>query len=363
VDDNDPIILWDGSNAGEVFFAKKGILASTMARLLPRSEEVSKTYLGHSLKRHEGYLKAMTAGSGIPHVDKAIVKRLPFFKPAVGEQNAISDTLSVLDAAISAARESIAKAERLQKALMQQLLTGRMRPDGSMRRKGEFWTHPKLGLVPKGWEVSPLKLLAEIQRGKFSHRPRNDPRFFGGSYPFIQTADIVSSQGYIRTHSQTLNDEGKKISRSFSAGTIMITIAANIGDTAIVTYEVFATDSVIGITPTSTNCPEFLEFNLRLRKTYLRQMATESAQANINYGNLRPLLIAHPIGLESQAEIVAPITRCESLIAAKQTKITALQRLKKALMQNLLTGRIRLPVEGAEEGSRPGARRARRVKA
>ncbi len=261
------------------------------------------------------------------------------------EQKAIAHVFSLTEKSIAATRESIAKAERLQKGLMQQLLTGRLKPDGTRREDVEFWAHPKAGLVPEGWAVSPLKRLAVIKRGKFSHRPRNEPRFFGGSYPFIQTADIVASRGYIRHHSQTLSEEGRLISRKFPMGTIMITIAANIGNTGIASYDIYATDSVIGIVPNEGIDSEFLELCLRMRKSYLERMSTESAQANINYGNLRPLLIAHPATIEEQQAVATPIMDCERLILAKEKKIAALQRLKKSLMQNLLTGRIRLPVE------------------
>lgn len=262
------------------------------------------------------------------------------------ERKAIARALTLVDDLLVEVRKSIATAERLQKGLMQQLLTGRLKPDGTPRLKEEFRTHPKVGLVPKGWDVSPLKQVAEIKRGKFSHRPRNEPRFFGGPYPFIQTADIVASRGYIRQHSQTLSEEGRRISRMFSKGTIMITIAANIGDTAIAAYDVFATDSVIGITPAKDVDSEFLELCLRMRKGYLERMSTESAQANINYGNLRPLLIAHPLTCDEQKIVAAPILNCEMVILAKKQKIAALQLVKKSLMQNLLTGRIRLTADG-----------------
>lgn len=126
----------------------------------------------------------------------------------------------------------------------------------------------------------------------------------------------------------------------------MITIAANIGNTAILAYDMFATDSVIGITPKDGVDSEFLELCLRMRKSYLARISTESAQANINYGNLRPLLIAHPVDVKEQKDVAAPIMACENLILAKEQKITALQRLKTSLMKNLLTGRIRLPVNG-----------------
>jgi type I restriction enzyme S subunit len=280
-------------------------------------------------------------------VNTRSLKSLWLPQPSPEEQSLIADKLDDLHDLTAAYQKNIAALELVQKALMQQLLTGRLRPDGTPRAQSEFWAHPKVGLVPNGWEASPLKQLSAIQRGRFSHRPRNEPRFFGGPYPFIQTADIVASRGYIRSHSQTLNDEGRRISRMFPKGTIMITIAANIGDTAIAAYDVFATDSVIGVTPKEGMDSEFLELCLRMRKSYLERMSTESAQANINYGNLRPLLIAHPVTDVEQKAVAAPIMACETLILAKEQKIAALQRLKQSLMQNLLTGRIRLTVNAA----------------
>jgi len=92
-------------------------------------------------------------------------------------------------------------------------------------------------LVPEGWEVKKLEDLASVERGKFSARPRNDPKYYGGKFPFVQTGDIAESKTYLLKYSQTLNDKGLAVSRLFSKNTILITIAANIGDTAITTFD------------------------------------------------------------------------------------------------------------------------------
>ena len=88
---------------------------------------------------------------------------------------------------------------------------------------------PGFGTVPANWEVVRLGEVAEVERGKFAHRPRNEPRFYGGTIPFIQTGDVVKANGRIREHSQTLSELGLSISRLFQAGTVVVTIAANIG--------------------------------------------------------------------------------------------------------------------------------------
>ena len=118
--------------------------------------------------------------------------------------------------------------------------------------------------------------VANIERGKFAHRPRNEPRFTGRN-PFIQTADVVKATGEIRDHSQTLNELGLSISKLIPVGTIVITIAANIGETAITSYPVAFPDSLVGISPNRIDTT-FLEYFLRTRKPYLNETAPESAQ-------------------------------------------------------------------------------------
>ena len=80
------------------------------------------------------------------------------------------------------------------------------------------------------WEKVTLDKLGKISRGKSKHRPRNDPKLFGGIYPFIQTADVKKANFYITEFSETYNDTGLAQSKLWDAGTLCITIAANIAD-------------------------------------------------------------------------------------------------------------------------------------
>ena len=343
IDDGEVVVLWDGSNAGEILISKKGILASTMTMLQFDEKQIDKTYFGYSFQNLEYILKAKTAGSGIPHADKGVINKLEFYKPTLPEQSAISAILSKVDEAIVAVQNSIAAAERLKKSLMQNLLTGRMKPDGTLRKDDEFYTDEKFGKVPKGWEVKKLKDIASIQRGKFGHRPRNDERFYNGKYPFVQTSDVVESKFYLKEASQTLNDMGVAVSKCFPPNTIIITIAANIGYVALTQYEVYFPDSLIGINANEDYIlPPFLLFQLMQYKNILEAQATESAQKNINYSNLRPLHIVFPNDKTEQNNIIKRINSVFLKIEQKQQKIDALERLKKSLMQNLLTGRVRV---------------------
>jgi type I restriction enzyme S subunit len=117
----------------------------------------------------------------------------------------------------------------------------------------------------KGWSVGQLKSLARVERGKFTPRPRNDPSYYGGAFPFIQTGDISSCAGRLTLWSQTLNARGITVSRSFPPGTVVIAIVgATLGVTAILDVEVYCPDSVVGIQAyPSKASPEYIERVLR----------------------------------------------------------------------------------------------------
>ena len=166
VDNGEVIILWDGSNAGEVLISKRGILASTMTKIEFDEDSLDKKYFSYAFQNLEYILKAKTAGSGIPHADKGIIKRLEFYKPLKNEQIAIANILSKVDEAIASIQNSIAAAERLKKSLMQNLLTGKMKPDGTFRTPDEFYIDEKFGKVPVGWHWGRLSEIADIIAGQ-----------------------------------------------------------------------------------------------------------------------------------------------------------------------------------------------------
>ena len=284
------------------------------------------------------------AGSNYPAIGDSDIRNLRLiFPPSKKEKIAIADILSKLDEAIASVQNSIAAAERLKKSLMQNLLTGKMKPDGTFRTSEEFFIDEKFGKVPVGWEVKKLKDIASIQRGKFGHRPRNDERFYNGDFPFVQTSDVVESVLYLKSASQSLNELGASVSKRFPQNTIIMTIAANIGYVALTRYEVYFPDSLIGINANENIVkPTYLLFQLMGFKNVLDALATESAQKNINYSNLRSLPLLFPTNIEEQLQIAERIIKTFKVIEDNKSKIDILERLKKSLMQNLLTGKVRV---------------------
>ena len=243
-----------------------------MAR--PFRGKASGAFLARALGSRECVREFTRIANGVTRFGLTLeaTRSLPILLPPLPEQRAIAAVLDSIDEAIERTEEVIAATERLRDALLHELLTR-----GVPGQHSEWKQAPGIGTIPECWDVVRLGDVAEVERGKFAHRPRNEPKFYGGDIPFIQTGDVVRANGIVKQHSQTLNELGLSISRLFPAGTIIITIAANIGETAIAGYPVAFPDSLVGVTPSGIDT-RFLEYFLRTQKSRLNLLAPESAQ-------------------------------------------------------------------------------------
>ena len=199
------------------------------------------------------------------------------------------------------------------------------------------------------WEETTLENLAEVERGKFSVRPRNDPRYFDGEMPFVQTGDVAGSDMYLKGYSQTLNADGIKVSKVFPADTILITIAANIGDTTITRYAVACPDSVVAIQSKKDKANTiFLKNLIDLQKEVLDSQATQNAQKNINLQVLKPLELFAP-SIEEQTKIASFLSNVDEKISQLTQKHELLSQYKQGMMQKLFSQQIRFKADDGSE--------------
>ncbi|MBN3892706.1 MAG: restriction endonuclease subunit S [Nostoc sp. JL31] len=197
-----------------------------------------------------------------------------------------------------------------------------------------------LGEIPEHWELLKIKYVAKILRGKFTHRPRNDSRMYDGKYPFIQTGDVTSARKYITEYNQTLNEEGFAVSKQFPIGTLVMTIAANVGDIAILNIEACFPDSIVGFVP-----KHFIEldyiYNLfvSMRQEFLR-IAPINTQLNLNVERIGALWAVVP-RLDEQKVIARFLDRkleqINHFITNKQRLIELLKEQKTAIVNRAVT--------------------------
>ncbi|HEI8486093.1 restriction endonuclease subunit S [Morganella morganii] len=192
------------------------------------------------------------------------------------------------------------------------------------------------------WPLRKLNEVAEVARGKSKHRPRNDKSLFGGDYPFIQTGDVRNAQKYITTFSNSYNEKGFQQSKLWPKGTICLTIAANIGDVAILGMDACFPDSVVGISSSELET-DYLYYFLTTLQQQLDSKANAAAQKNINLKILSVIEIPVP-PLKEQRDIVRKINAVDQMAvrvkAEISEKITMMQQLKASILDSAFKGEL-----------------------
>jgi type I restriction enzyme S subunit len=144
------------------------------------------------------------------------------------------------------------------------------------------------------WPVCQLGEIGTLERGVSRHRPRNDPSLMNGPYPFIQTGDVAGCRGKITSFSATYSEKGLAQSRLWPAGTLCITIAANIAKTGIIDFDACFPDSVVGFRSDNPALITYVQCWIAFLQSHIEEMAPESAQKNINLEILRGLSLPSP---------------------------------------------------------------------
>ena len=264
-------------------------------------------------------------------------------RPSVEEAMAITNFLdhetAKIDTLIEKQQQLIKLLKEKRQAVISHAVTKGLNPGASMKDSGVEW----LGEVPAGWDTKAYRYATKIYRGKFGFRPRNHPSLYDGPFPFIQTGDIARANVFIRDYKQTLNEQGRAVSEKFPAGTLVMAIAANIGDTAILDFEAYAPDSVVGFLPTQGINLEFLRLSLTAALPALEQTSTQSTQANLNIDRIGSVIAAFP-DQDEQLQITdyvnSQINNFDELEIKAGEVVQLLFERRTALISAAVTGKI-----------------------
>lgn len=345
VKDGQTILLWDGSNAGEVFRARSGLLASTMT-LVSHGEEFEPEYFCYATKRWEAYLKGQTSGSGIPHVDKEVLGKLEILKLPPDEQKLVANMLNKLDRAIEQTEALIAKQQRIKTGLMQDLLTKGIDERGNIRSEATHaFKDSPLGRIPVEWDALPLSKLVDepITYGIVQAGPHQE-----GGIPYIRTGDMSGDKIDRAQLLCTTSAIAKAYKRSeVQAGDIVFALRATVGKVLPITADLAGANLTQGtakISPSDDVDSSFLLWALRteavIRSIQLVQKGTTFAE--ITLSDLRQIDIALPRALGEQKKIARDLNACFDLLLRYSDQSDKLESLKRGLMHDLLTGECRV---------------------
>ena len=288
-------------------------------------------------------LDEMNSHSAVPGLNRSNVHSLNIIIPPLPEQRKIADILETADEAIEKTDVIIEKYRRIQQGLMQDLLTKGIDEKGQIRNEDthKFKDSP-LGRIPEEWEV--VRLQEAVIRSFSGGTPnRENPEFFNGTIKWLKSGEI--STKYIYNTEEKITLKGFKLSGSkyITKDSVVIALyGATAGQTGIVKEKMTMNQAVLALACNKTKTHyEYLYYHLRFRVPKILAQLQGSGQPNLNKEIVDNSLIPLPPLLE-QHRIASILSQIDEVIEKEERYKEKLERIKQGLMQDLLTGKVRV---------------------
>jgi type I restriction enzyme S subunit len=322
--EDDILITVKGSGAGEMVVSDAEYCISRQLMAI-RPLEWSGLYVFYSLRQNSAAISAASTGL-IPGLSRIDVTEQLLPVPPLREQRAIAAALSDADALIAALEGMIAKKRDLKQAAMQHLLSGKTRLPGFA---GE-------------WEVKRIGEVTSIQRGA-SPRPIDSPIWFDefSRIGWVRISDVSKSNMFLTSTTQRLSLLGIARSRSVELGSLIMSIAATVGRPAITQIECCIHDGFVVFSNLKMD-KVFLYFVLRDIEPKWSKQGQTGSQMNLNSAMIERTEILLPPSLAEQTAIAEVLSDMDADLAALEAQAAKARAVKQGMMQELLTGRVRL---------------------
>lgn len=283
------------------------------------------------------FLSCAKRSTNLASINSTQLKEFPVLLPPLPEQQKIALILSTWDKAIVTTSKLIETSKQQKKALMQQLLTGKKR-----------LVNPETGKAFEGkWEEVKLGDVAAMNSGG---TPKSSvSEYYDGKHPWVSIADMTKHGKWISKTEKSLTDEGiaNSSARLYPKGTVLYAMYASIGECSIATIELCSSQAILGIRPNSNLINIYLYYYLINLKEKIILTGQQGTQSNLNAGMVKGFTIKLPAIVEQQ-KIASVLTAADKEIELLQAKLAHLKDEKKALMQQLLTGKRRVKIEHME---------------
>ena len=270
------------------------------------------------------------------------LKQIKIFYPdSKIEQQKIASILSGVDALIESTQKTIEKTGRLKKGLMQNLLTKGISHTKFKKVKSFFGKYDQ---IPEIWKHDEIQNICDkITSG--GTPSRNNLKYYKGKIMWIKSGELNDT--FILDSEEKITKKGlnESSAKLFTKGTILIAMyGATIGRTGIITKESATNQAICAILPVKSINSFYLQQLLIFKKNILISFGMGAGQPNINQEIIKTFFISLPPLLEQQ-KIASILSRVDAYIQKSQEYKKKMERLKKELMQKLLTGQIRVKVD------------------
>ena len=221
VENEQPLIIWDGSNAGEFVSGRRGILSSTMAAAV-LSKIISPKFYNYLSIVIEKEMRRSTIGMGIPHVDGSELNNLPLAMPdSIYEQNVIASYLDVevgsIDNLITEKQNFIKLLSEKRQALISHVVTKGLNPNVPMKDSGVEW----IGEIPAHWKVSPIKHYISSVKSGTSVNAGNVPAS-ENEIGVLKTSCVSSGEFNFKQNKTVISEDLDRVTCKVEPGALIV---------------------------------------------------------------------------------------------------------------------------------------------
>ena len=306
-------------------------------------------YLFYTLKHLKGYIERESYGSTFKAISKPVLTNFLVPLPPLEEQKAIAYVLSTVQEAREKTEKVIEATKELKKSLMKHLFTyGPVSLEEASRINLK---ETEIGEIPADWEV--VKLGEVALRMKAGGTPRTVvKKFWDGDIPFVLIEDMTSQGVFLSKTKRTITQEGLKNSNSWlvPANSLLVSMYATIGETAVNLIPVATNQAIIAIVPRENFDVLYGAYFIKYDSVRLQMQNIQSTQKNVNRAIVENFPIPLP-PLPVQQRIAEILQTVDEKIQAEEKKKQALDSLFNSMLHMLMSGKLRVKFQTSEEGA------------
>jgi type I restriction enzyme S subunit len=320
----DTIMIMDGSKSGRVYSGESGILGSTMASLRP--DGINPTFLYHFLRRNFNRINSATKGSAVPHTDKDLVRSLEYEITSLSEQRKIATVLHTVDQAIQKTEEIIGQIRMVKTGIQQELFTEGYYDHNS-------FVETRVGILPESWRLEKIKNYTELVSGAHvkSDLVSNDSSLT----PYLTGPDDFDELGF------TVTKYTGEPTKFCEAGDTLVTVkGSGCGKSTFANQRACISRQLKALRPNDELEELYLFYFIETKQKLLENLAEGSAIPGLSNSHLTALDIPVP-STKEQHKIAETLKIYDNRIVQEKKYRSQLHRLKRGLMQDLLSGEVR----------------------